>query len=66
MLLVLEYFREPWGELLVRVFTLQPLPVVAANCHVYFSSPGEIKTMPVSTDDGGLPCKTPFPVYNAV
>lgn len=59
-------FQGALGELLVRVFTLQPLPLVAANSHVYFSSPGEIKTMSVSSDDGGLPCKTPSSVYAAV
>lgn len=56
----MEYLKEPWGELLVREFSLQPLPVVAANCHVCFSSPGEKKTMPVFSDNGGLPCKTTF------
>lgn len=55
-------FKGALGGFLVREFTLQPLPVVAANCHVYFSSPGEIKTVPVSSDEG-LPCKTPFSVY---
>lgn len=59
----MEYLKEPWGKLLVREFTLQPLPVVAANCHVYFSSPGKIKTMPIFSDDGGLLCKAPFSVY---
>lgn len=57
----MEYLKEPWGGLLVTDFSLQPLPVVAANS-VYFSSPGEKKTMPVFSDDGGLPCKITFSV----
>lgn len=56
----MEYLKKPWGQLLVREFSLQPLPVVAANCHVYFSSPGDNKTVPVFSDDGGLPCKATF------
>lgn len=43
MYLVMEYLKEPWGEVLVREFSLQSLPVVAVNCHVYFSSPTEKK-----------------------
>lgn len=39
----MEYLKEPWGEILVRESSLQPLPVVAVNCHIYFSSPGEKK-----------------------
>lgn len=60
MYLVMEYLKEPWGEVLVREFSLQSLPVVAVNCHVYFSSPREKKTMPVFSDDGAFLYKTTF------